>query len=275
MMIWKIAAMAALLVANLLAEASPAPGGQGDAVLEAAAATLRDAAGDRRIVVVGEFHGTREIPLLASHMVEGWAHEGPVRVGLELPSSLQPVMEAWINGGDRAAARAQMRIIDPAWTRAPDQQDGRRNLDVLDLLDRLRTMRAAGRDVGVFAFDIVDASGGAAARDLAMAHRFRAAHAALPDARWIIVTGNVHAMKFVPDYCPQCQESMTKHLADLRPFSVEVSAAAGAFHACMSNDPCGPVPSRDRPARAGPFSDEDTPFDYRVVLPRFTPARMP
>lgn len=274
MKIWKIAAVATLLMANLT-KASPDSHREADPALVAAASTLRDAAGDHRIVVIGEFHGTREIPVLVSHMVEAWAQDGPVRVALELSRTHQPAFDTWVSGGDRAAARAQMRLTDPAWTHAPERHDGRRNLDVLDLLDRLRVLHAAGRDVGVLAFDIVGASGGAAARDLAMANRLRAAHAALPDARWIIVTGNVHAMKFVPGYCPQCQASLTKHLADLRPFSVEVSAAAGASHACPAPARCGPFPAGGNPANAGPVRDDHTPFDYRVVLPRFTPARMP
>ncbi len=269
------AALAALLLAYPWPSFFRASPDTDDLALSAAATSIRDAAVDRQIVVIGELHGTREIPLLVARLVDGWAKDGPVRVALELSHAHQPALDRWVSGGDRAAALQEMRAVDPLWTRAPEFHDGRRNLEVLDLLDHLRALRAAGRNVGVLAFDGNGASEGAAARDLAMAERLRAAHAALPDTRWIVVTGNVHAMKFVPEYCPQCQESLTKHLVDLRPFAVDVSAAAGAFHACSAPAPCGPIPVRTNPASAGRVRDDRTPFDYRVVLPRFTPARMP
>lgn len=243
--------------------------------IASAAAEIRGAAGRHRVVVLGEMHGTREIPALAAALVDAYAEQGPVRLGLELPHAQQAAIDAWVAGGDREEARAAMVAADPGWSRPAEASDGRRNAEVFALLDSARAARARGRDVEVLAFDVSGAPGDAAARDERMAMRIREAFAEEPGARWVVVTGNVHAMKFKPEACPACQAPMASHLSRLSPFSVNVHARTGAFHACVSGRPCGRVPVAANIGRSGPVTDPGTPFDYSLVLPRFTPAELP
>ena len=52
---------------------------------EEAAKTLVASAGVSRLILLGEMHGTREIPRLVAHVVSHYAAEGPVLLGLEIP----------------------------------------------------------------------------------------------------------------------------------------------------------------------------------------------
>ena len=48
--------------------------------------TLTRASDGHRLVVLGEMHGTREIPLLAGDLVERWSDASPVLLALEIPA---------------------------------------------------------------------------------------------------------------------------------------------------------------------------------------------
>lgn len=54
------------------------------------AAQIRQHAGDHRLLVLGEFHGTRETPLLVRQLVDGYSRTGPVLLALELPRGETP-----------------------------------------------------------------------------------------------------------------------------------------------------------------------------------------
>lgn len=54
------------------------------------AAQIRQHAGDHRLLVLGEFHGTRETPLLVRQLVDGYSRTGPVLLALELPRGGNP-----------------------------------------------------------------------------------------------------------------------------------------------------------------------------------------
>jgi hypothetical protein len=49
------------------------------------AAQIRQHAGEHRLLVLGEFHGTRETPLLVRQLVDDYSRNGPVLLALELP----------------------------------------------------------------------------------------------------------------------------------------------------------------------------------------------
>jgi hypothetical protein len=218
---------------------------------------------------------TREIPALIGTLVDSYPADAIIRIGYELPRAQQQAIDSWIDGGDQRLALEAMFDADSGWSRPPHLNDHRRNVDLLALFDRLRRLKAAGRDVAVVAFDVDGSAGDSAARDVAMAAGLRRAIEELPAAHWIVVTGNVHAMKFKPAYCSQCQPPMGSHLADLRPYTIEVSAASGAFVGCVENAPCGPIPMDRDPAVGGRVLGDDVPFDFRIVWPRFTPAQLP
>lgn len=238
-----------------------------------AAETLAERAGDHRLIVLGEMHGTQEVPLLAGDLVERWSEHAPVLLALEIPVSEHVALAASVAaGGDATTLDALRRRT--WWQRPPQESDGRRSEDVLALIQRVGRLRQAGRNVAVLAFDPRDARCFERGNcEAAMAHVLRRAHGALPQGRLLVVTGNVHAMKRRPRNAPPLlpQMPMTAHLRDLSPVSIDIAARQGVFWACAGEDTCGPMQA-SQPGRGGPL-DADAPFDYRLVLPSFTLIR--
>lgn len=232
---------------------------------------LMAAAGDHRAILLGEMHGTREIPLVVGDLVEHWSRTEPVLLALEIHASEQHALVDYLDGDGAPASREQLRQRS-YWSVSPEHNDGRRSEDMLDLVDRVRGLRSEGRDVAILAFDVANGiSRDSGWRDRAMAANLRSAWEALSDGRLLVVTGNVHAMRLRPDYAPpQMQTPMGAYLQDLHPISIEIAAAGGAFWACPPSG-CGPVPVVA--GVPGGSLDEDAPFDHRIVLPQFTPAR--
>lgn len=233
--------------------------------------TLTRQSDGHRLVVLGEMHGTREIPLLAGDLVERWSDASPVLLALEIPArEHDSLREAVASGGADAAID---RLRQRAWWQVPaDENDGRRSEDVLALVRRIGRLKASGRDVAILPFDPRDIrcyQRGTC--EAAMAHVLRRAHDAFPHGRMVVVTGNVHAMRSRPADAPEGfpQQPMTALLQDLSPYSVNVTAARGAYWAC--GETCGIVDVA--PSRGGGVEGARSPFDYRLVLPAFTPIR--
>lgn len=247
--------------------------------IETAADRVESAAGEHRLIVIGEMHGTREVPDLIEALARRYARQGPLRVALEVTRDEQSALNAYL-AGPGGQGRREALSRRGYWNIDTATSDGRRNEDTLDLIEALRVLRADGLDVAVVAFDLTQQPDGAprsesgkrraAERDLAMAQYLREAYAALPRGRMLVMTGNVHAMLRAPN--PRFQTPMTSHLQDLNPYTFNVAAGEGAFWACLSGQPCGPVPMKTSRA-SGALPADDT-HHYLLVLPRFTPARL-
>jgi len=235
--------------------------------------TLVRESGAHRLVVLGEMHGTREIPLLAGDLVERWSRTGPVLLALEIPAGEHAALRDVVTGGDTDALIDDVRQR-PWWRIAAADNDGRRSEDVLALIERVGRLRRAGHDVAILPFDPRSRRCFELENcEAAMAHVIRRAHAALPRGRIVVVTGNVHAMRQRPINAPAVfpQMPMTALLRDLSPLSIDIAAKRGGFWACVDEDACGPAPVTS--PRDGGRQPDDAPFDYRLVLPAFTPIR--
>lgn len=259
-------------VAALLAAASWMPLATQASAIRQGVDELAAAAGPHRLIVLGEAHGTREIPDLVEALVAHYAAEGPVLLALEVRRGEHAVLARYLDAADhRRFSELRQR---EAWSRPPEDNDGRRTQDMLDLVEAMRRLRAAGRDVALFPYDIEGPSGGSQARDRAMAEYLRRGFAALPRGRMLVLTGNVHAMLFKPRYCQQCQTPMTSYLHDLGPYSVDIVARAGSSWGCR--DRCGPMAVLAQPGlQTGPVATGSIqPFHFKLVLPTFTPANL-
>jgi len=240
--------------------------------LAAAADLLATQAGAHRLLLVGETHGTRETPEFVARLATNYAQQGPVVVVLELSNELDASLQAYLASDGGLAARKAF-VADPEWHVEEEHNDGRRNLEAVNLIEQLRQLRRAGKAVSVVLMDgPASAAPDSQARDKAMAGRVRTAFAALPaDGRMLVLAGNVHAMKakamFAP---PELQDPMGSYLRDLEPYSAHVRATEGAYWACMQA--CERQVVEKHPEISGPESDPA--YDYRIVLPRFTMARL-
>lgn len=246
----------------------------GETAIDEAAKRIQINAGSHRLVVLGEMHGTREIPDLVEHLAEDYSSEGPLLVALEVTRDEHAMLASYMDSLDDVL-RAEMRKR-AAWDVTPEKNDGRRTEDVLDLISALRSMRAAGRDIAILPYDLAkDSYKDGEDRDRQMAMHLRRAYEALPRGRLLVLTGNVHAMlmKKGSSIEQKLQTPMASYLADLDPYSVNISALAGSIWACASS--CGEMQVRNGYIKEGPMpGDSRQPYHFQIVLPQFTVARL-
>jgi erythromycin esterase-like protein len=245
-----------------------------DAQVQDAAAQIAAAVGDRRLVMLGEMHGTTEIPAIAGDLVARWTggHAQSVLLGLEATTADQARVDRYLASDGTAADRADL-LAGEHWTEP--MHDGRDSRAIAGLIERLRTLRAAGADVSIAMFD----APGAGERNARMAASLRSAIAAHQGARVLVLTGNVHAMTGEPPEMFSAGKpyklptTMARHLADLHPVSINVGAAQGDFWACQ--DTCGRHLAMQgrHPSIAEPSLERNDPgdtWDYLLMLPRFS-----
>ena len=229
-------------------------------------------AGPHRLILLGEMHGTREIPPLVGHLVRSYAKQGPVVLGVEIDATQAKPLDTYLDSDGSAAARAAL-LADRYWHKPADQSDGRRNLDLIDMIEYLRALKAEGSEVSILPFDNPPSGSiDTQARDKAMAGRIRAAFQALPSGRLLVLSGKVHAMLAKPGYAPpEMQDPMGSYLRDLDPWSVDIAAQAGEFWACAGTT-FGPTAVTGVYRESGRV--DDGTFNLRVVLPKFSVARL-
>jgi len=195
-----------------------------------------------RIVMVGELHGTNEMPaeflrLVCSALRRGQA----VSVGLEMfdpNGALGAYMSSLGDSGARQALLAARH-----WN---GMRDGRSSVAWLDMIETLRSWRQGGLPLTVFA--LYDAPG-PGSYDQAMAARLRGERSARPGTLILTYTGNVHSMlKPVPGL----PAPMGSLVADLDPVSIGLSSEGGQSWACMGAGPCGVNEFPAQPAK-GPL----------------------
>jgi hypothetical protein len=242
-----------------------------DEAVRRAVTVLHAMAGQRRLLLVGEFHGTREIPSVVARLAERYATDGPVLVALEVDHREQGRIDAYLASDGSPSAR---RLLESGRfrQRADDQHAALATHDLVDLIEHVRRLRRQGRDAAVLAYDVsADAPRHDRDwRDRAMATSVRAAYAALPHGRLLMLTGNVHAMKARPAYLPpDAPRPAGTWLLDLDPFSVRLMARGGYSWVCTAR--CGPARADGSAAKTGPAKG---PYDALVVIPVFTVARL-
>ncbi len=260
--IWMIVALISMLCSTALAAPAPAA--------DDTAAQIVAHAGDHRLIVLGEYHGTAETPLLVADLMARYSRDNTaVRLALELPMSENVALARYLRSDGDADARRALRA-SPFWVVKDDQHDGRRSRDMLALIEAVRTLRAQGRDVGVAGYD--EETGTATSsdqRDAAMAAHLRQQFNALPaSARMLVLTGNVHAMRTRPaDAPPEMQQrTMASYLLDLPLYSVRLEALRGHFWGCAQ--PCRARPlTRRAPRAAKEDAGADRQYDLWIWMP--------
>lgn len=236
-----------------------------------AAMQIRQHAGDHRVLMLGEFHGTREIPLLVRRLVDDYSRNGPVVLALELPRGENTTLRDYLDSDGGAMARQHVHGR-AFWTVRDDQHDGRRSRDMLALIEGLRALKAQGRAIEVVGYDVNSSDGGSQARDDRMAAELRRLYRRLPDdARMVVLTGNVHAMLQRPaDAPPEMQtQPMASALRDLDIYSVRLGALRGEAWGCL--DRCSARPLPKQPMR-GPRVDTHVgrQYDLWVWMPQLS-----
>jgi hypothetical protein len=138
------------------------------------------------ILLVGEMHGTVEIPRMFSNLVKVAAAGAgkSIGVGLELPLALQPIID------DAVRKHFSREVLRERFTAAPEWQkinDGRTSEAMLDLICDIATT-AAPSQVSLFFFDTQVRD-----RNQTMAEHIATRLRERDYALTLILTGNIHA----------------------------------------------------------------------------------
>lgn len=143
-------------------------------------------------IIMGEAHGTAELPAAFADIVCAFAAmREPLTIGLEFLPSEQEALDAYLASDGSQDAKAAL-LASPTWS----IRDGRASRAIFDLVELLRTLKAAHPDLAVVAFDHPsERPGTSAAREKGMADLLLAAKRARPAAPVIALTGNGHAGK--------------------------------------------------------------------------------
>ena len=196
------------------------------------------------LVLVGEIHGSAEIPAAFGSLVchaLGRRPRETILVGLEMFSSAQGAIDAFLASDGGAPARAAL-LEHEFWRR--EYQDGRSSRAMLALLDELRGYGAAGGKLHVRALD-PPRYDSASDRDAAMANTLSAAMDALRPAQTLVLVGNVHS-RTLEGYPWDAAAAFVSMGARLRAThdeltALDIKAAGGTVWICRSADPkdCG------------------------------------
>lgn len=136
--------MIALLAAASLLAAQPDCG--------APANTAALLARPERVLVVGDSHGTVEIPAAFLGIVCEAANEGPVTVALEMPETERALFDAAMAAPTEAAARNAFLYGDFGH---PRRTDGRNSEAMLEMMLGFWRLKAAGHDLVLHPFQPV------------------------------------------------------------------------------------------------------------------------
>ncbi len=149
----------------------------------------------QRYIIVGESHGTAEAPAAFAELVCAAAERGPVTIALELPTAMQPQLDAFLGAPDEAAA---VQALAGTHFMNPRMNDGRSSQAMLAMLLSIRELRVQGRDVAFHAFQPSTPRPRELSQawyELDMGHALAGGIFARPQSKVLAIVGNLHARK--------------------------------------------------------------------------------
>lgn len=192
------------------------------------------------VLVMGELYGTVESPAFVLDVAcNATAADLPVVVGVELPTGELGRIDAFLDTPGAPEDREAL-ISGPCWQ--SDPQDGRTSFAMLELIDGLRRLRAAGKSIRVVPFD-TGGAGDDQARDRGMGQAVAAVAKATADAMTVVLTGNVHS-RFTQgragnlDYRPMAYV-LAQQITEREVITLDVGYGPGSAWNCSPD--CGPV----------------------------------
>ncbi|XLZ72169.1 hypothetical protein ABT364_09465 [Massilia sp. SR12] len=233
---------AAAFAATAGAQAAPLPC-QPQSQINAAA--IRE-----RVILVGELHGTKEMPAFVAGLACSLLQQGrQVVLALELPSDLQPDIERYMASDGSEPAR------QPLYASSFGKlQDGRGSAAYMGLIEQVRVLRQAGAPVSLAATDVgrgPTAAQESGTRDNVMANNIAALARSNAAATVVSLSGNSHAPKQKGGHAGANYEPMgyllTKHMPT---YAISLAHSGGTAWVCMPD--CGEH-EIDAPARRAGF----------------------
>jgi len=191
---------------------------------------------DTQYVMLGEFHGNNEMPMMVADIACLYAEEGrPVTVGLEWYKGNQPAIDAFlISDGSKEAVAAFGDA--PVWKNT--FKDGRSSEAFVRLMDRLRLMHLAGQVTRVVAI-VQIGRGENWNREKAMADNLLAIDRG-PNGVVVTLIGNLHSRKGLNKRAAGPSKFTAGYLPAGKTVSLLMRSNGGQSWACYSMDDCGP-----------------------------------
>jgi hypothetical protein len=196
--------------------------------------------GPHGTLLIGDLHGTREIPAFVGRLVATLVAREPVVLALEIRRDLAPSIDAFVASDGGPAARAAA-LRDRWWH---DIHDGRGSVAMFELVDTVRRLRAGHADVRLELFDpgIPDEER-AARRERLMADHLIAVRRADPAAILIVYAGNLHTIRRGVEFRPGHEwMAMRMARAGIAFVTLDVHYDTGTAWLCREApvDDCGP-----------------------------------
>ena len=197
-----------------------------------------------RVLVVGDWHGTVEIPAAFLGIVCEAASQGPVTVALEMPETERTLFRNALAAPTEEAARETFLYGDFG---NPRSTDGRNSVAMLDMMVGFWRLKAAGRDIAIRPFMSVDSvirGRDQAWWELEMAYGMSRAMADRPDARVVVFVGDLHARKKGYERFPDVGLPAAGHLHASDTFTLHTAVQGGESWSCEAT--CGRRVNRGR-----------------------------
>jgi len=215
-------------------------------------------------IVVGEVHGTAELPAVFADLVcAAAARGGALIVGIEHTPDNQAALDAYMASDGGETARARLIADGGSWV----QQGGRASAAMFALVEAMRMLRTQGVDLHLVAFDHWIESGTNETREGAMAANLMEAHRHRPEATVLVLTGLGHADTTGFSSAQPPFRSMVQFLPADRTVTVAFARLGGEAWGCRRVDEvltCAPAasPVRDAAmARGVTLTDSRPGFD--------------
>jgi erythromycin esterase-like protein len=235
-----------------------------------------------RVVLVGERHGTAQIPAFTAALVRRAALEGrPVTVAMEIPGDQQHRLQRYIKS-EGGPNDVDMLTASDFWRSRV--QDGRSSEAALKLMRSVKTLRASGHDVITVALDEDwgsnsdnAASPRRSTRNLTMAFRLMSEAIAAPDRLVIALVGAYHASPQTDTAQYKSETALVNYVrAGLRTLVVGFETSGGSAWVCIRPQVdidrvrCGSHPvsagkivaAADRYVQIGKLSSSPPAVDY-------------
>lgn len=180
------------------------------------------------LIVFGELHGTTESPAFVANVACLAARSGrEVAVGLEIPRDLQPQLDRFLDSPGRPDDVAAL-VNGEHWK----SEDGNASKALLGVIERVRALRASGRNARVFFFDMAKTDRGDRDQDMAANISARADRNA--GGVTLVLTGNFHAKT-------DTERWMSWHIARRHRdvITLNVGHAGGSAYVCIMGGECG------------------------------------
>jgi len=146
-----------------------------------------------RFLIIGEVHGTNEIPALFGELACEIARGRSITVALEFPATSAIALNKYLSSNGDAQSR-NLLLRSPIWQRST--ADGRSSKAMLALIERLRQLRASGAKIRLAGFqptDVVNLD--QHYYELAMASNWSRIADEAPESLNLILVGQIHAIK--------------------------------------------------------------------------------